>query len=115
MVALAKKVKDGASTSEQANRHAVRAILPGHDERLPPRTQDINQTVARMNKFRTSRYADGMDAIEIADWKNNHCYTSISSQRFPARFRSYLATIQFIEESMEQKVYMLQVEGDIQK
>jgi hypothetical protein len=107
---------------EQANRHAVKAILPGHDERLPTRTQESNDIgenmlhfLVRMNKFRMSRYADGKDAIKVAAWKNIIATRAYRAKDFQLAFDRYLATMEFIGESMDQNVYMLQVERKIEE
>jgi hypothetical protein len=107
---------------KQANRRIVKAILPGHDERLPTRNpgsnamdEDMLQIFTRMNKFRTSRYTDGMHAIKVAAWKNKIATQAYRANDFQLAFDRYFATMEFIGESMEQNVYMLQVEGKIEE
>jgi hypothetical protein len=68
-----------------------------------------------MNKFRTSRYADGMDAIEVAAWKNTIATQAYRAKDFQLAFDRYFAIMEFIEESEKQNVYMLQVEGEIEE
>jgi hypothetical protein len=73
------------------------------------------QVLARMNKFRMSRYADGMDAIKVAAWENTIASRAYRAKDFWLAFDRYMAAMAFIEQSMEQNVYMLQVEGGIQE
>jgi hypothetical protein len=68
-----------------------------------------------MNKFRMSRYADGMDAIEVAAWENDIAARAFRAKDFRLALLRYMDAMQFIEQSMEQNVYMLQVEGSIQE
>jgi hypothetical protein len=75
--------------------------------------EDMLQVLVRMNKFRTSRYTDGMHAIKVAAWKNKIAARAYRAKDFQLAFNRYFATMEFIGESMEQNVYMLQVEGKI--
>jgi hypothetical protein len=87
--------------------HTVKAILPGHSERLPERTPDIAGVFIRMSKFKKARYNDGLDTLKLAAWMNNIAAQAIRAKDFELALKRYFATIAFISECTEQNAYIL--------
>jgi len=77
--------------------------------------EDMLLVFARMNKFRTSRYIDGIHATRVAAWKNKIATRAYRARDFQLAHDRYFDTMGFIGESMEQNVYMLQIEGKIEE